>query len=65
MGALGTCPVRESLFTKLEEAQGGYVTFGDGNTTKILGVGTIVALGIPQLTEALYVQGLKHNLIKH
>lgn len=36
MGALGICPVRE-LFTKLEEAQGGYVTFGDGNTTKILG----------------------------
>lgn len=51
------------LFTKIEEAQDGYVTFGDGNIVKILGVGTIVAPGIPQLTEKLYVQGLKHNLI--
>ena len=62
MGALGTCLVRE-LFTKLEETQGGYITFGDRNTAKILGVRTIVAPVIPQLTEALYVQGFKHNLI--
>lgn len=51
------------LFTKLEETQGGYVTFGDENTIKILRVGTIATLNISQLTEALYTQDLKHNLI--
>lgn len=51
------------LFAQLEKTQGWYVTFKDGNTAKILGVGTIVASDILQLTKALYVQGLKHNLV--
>lgn len=49
------------LFTKLEEVQGGYVTFGDDNIAKILEIGMIVVPSIPQLIEALYVQGIKHN----
>lgn len=51
------------LFTQLEETQGEYVTFSSGDTVKILGVRTIVTPDIPRLTEALYVQGFKHNLV--
>lgn len=51
------------LLAQLEKAQGGCVTFSDENTTKILGVGTIVAHGIPPLPEALYMKGLKQSLV--
>lgn len=52
----------KSLFTHLAEVNDGRVTFGDGNSTRIVGKGTVEVLGIPKLNNVLYV-GLKHNLI--
>ncbi|XP_058217431.1 uncharacterized protein LOC131328508 [Rhododendron vialii] len=52
-----------SFFAKLEKYNGGFVTFGDGNTGKIIGQGTINAPGIPPLDNVLYVEGLKANLL--
>lgn len=52
-----------SLFVNLEETQSGSVTFGDRNVAKIIVKGTIEILGIPTLTNVLFVQGLKHNII--
>lgn len=51
------------MFVNFEETQGGSVTIGDGDITKIIGKGTVEVLGIPTLTNTLFVEGLKHNLI--
>ncbi|XP_058185822.1 uncharacterized protein LOC131303049 [Rhododendron vialii] len=53
----------KSLFAKLEKYNGGLVTFGDGNTGKIVGQGTVNALEIPLIDNVLYVEGLKANLL--
>lgn len=53
----------KSLFAKLEKYNGGFVTFGDGNTGKIVGQGTVNAPGIPPIDNVLYVEGLKANLL--
>lgn len=52
-----------SLFSQLEETQDGSATFGDGNSTRIVGKGTIDISKHPKLNDVLYVQGLKHNLL--
>lgn len=52
-----------SLFSQFEEKDEGSVTFGDGNAARIAGRGTIDVSGLPKLTDFLYVQGLKHNLL--
>ena len=43
--------------------EGGCVTFGDGSKKQVLGKGTISILGLPSLSNALFVDGLKANLI--
>lgn len=53
----------KSLFTHFTEVQDGRVTFSDGNSTGIVGKGTVEVPGIPKLNDVLYVKGLKHNLI--
>ncbi|KAG5531907.1 hypothetical protein RHGRI_026496 [Rhododendron griersonianum] len=53
----------KSLFAKLEKYNGGFITFSNGNTGKIIGQGTINAPGIPPLDNVLYVEGLKANLL--
>ncbi|XP_058222995.1 uncharacterized protein LOC131332716 [Rhododendron vialii] len=53
----------KSFFAKLEKYNGGFVTFGDGNTGKIVGQGTVNAPGIPLIDNVLYVEGLKANLL--
>ncbi|XP_058189179.1 uncharacterized protein LOC131306771 [Rhododendron vialii] len=53
----------KSFFFKLDKYNGGFVTFGGGNTGKFVGQGTINAPGIPPLDNVLYVEGLKANLL--
>lgn len=53
----------KSVFTHLAEVQDERVTFGDGNSTRIVGQGTMEVPGIPKLNDVLYLEGLKHNLI--
>ena len=52
-----------SFFTNFSEFDGGSVTFGDGNVASVKGKETICALGILNLKEVFYVEGLKANLI--
>lgn len=40
-----------------------YVTFGDGGTEKILGIGNLIKNGLPRLDNVLLVKGLTANLI--
>lgn len=53
----------KSLFSKFENYNGGYVTFGDGSKSKVVGKGSIQAPGIGTLENVLFVEGLKANLI--
>ena len=53
----------KSLFKTLKEKEDGYVTFGDGSHSQILGKGTIDILRLPLLTDVLYIKGLKANLL--
>ena len=53
----------KSLFKSLKEKEDGYVTFGDGSHSQVLGKGTIDFLGLPLLTDVLYIKGLKANLM--
>ena len=53
----------KSLFKSLKEKEDGYVTFGDDSHSKVLGKGTIDILGLPLLTDVLYIKGLKANLL--
>ncbi|XP_022868632.1 uncharacterized protein LOC111388180 [Olea europaea var. sylvestris] len=53
----------KSLFTTLDECNGGMVTFGDGGSAPILGKGTVQMLGLPVISNVLYVEGLKSNLL--
>ena len=51
------------LFKSLKEKEDGYVTFGDGSHSQVLGKGTIDILGLPLLIDVLYIKGLKANLL--
>ena len=53
----------KSLFVSLKEKEVGYVTFGDGSHSQVLGKGTIDIPGLPLLTNVLYIKGLKENLL--
>ncbi|KAK4857018.1 hypothetical protein QYF36_023722 [Acer negundo] len=53
----------KSFFETLVMEEGGCVTFGDGSKKKVVGKGTISILGLPFLSNALFVDGLKANLI--
>ena len=52
-----------SLFEVFESKKGGNVTFGDGSISLIKGKGTISLLGLPDITNVLYVEGLRVNLL--
>ena len=52
-----------SLFKVFESKKGGNVTFGDGNKSQIKGKGTISLPGLPDIANALYVEGLRVNLL--
>ena len=52
-----------SLFEVFESKKGGNVTFGDGSISQIKGKGTISLLGLPDITNVLYVEGLRVNLL--
>jgi len=41
----------------------GYVTYGDNNKGRILGIGKVGAPNFISIEDVLYVEGLKHNLL--
>ena len=53
----------KSLFKTLKEKEDGYVTFGDGSHSQVLGKGIVDIPGLPLLTDVLYIKGLKVNLL--
>ncbi|KAK0594509.1 hypothetical protein LWI29_021844 [Acer saccharum] len=53
----------KSFFETLVMEEGGNVTFGDGSKRNVVGKGTISVPGLPSLSNALFVDGLKANLI--
>ena len=52
-----------SLFKVFESKKGGNVTLGDGSKSKIKGKGIISLPGLPDITDILYVKGLRVNLL--
>ena len=52
-----------SLFEVFESKKGGNVTFGDGSKSQIKGKGAISLPGPLDITNLLYVEGLRVNLL--
>ena len=52
-----------SLFKVFKSKKGGNVTFGNGSKTQIKGKGIISLLGLPDIVNVLYVEGLRVNLL--
>ena len=52
-----------SLFKVFESKKGGNATFGDGRKSQIKGNGIISLLGLPDIANVLYVEGLRVNLL--
>ena len=52
-----------SLFKTFESKKGGNVTFVDGSKSQIKGKGIISLPGLPDITNVLYVEGLRVNLL--
>ena len=50
-------------FDIVTKCDGGIVTFGDGNTSRVIEKCNIRFQGLPNLTDVLLVDGLKANLI--
>ena len=46
----------KSLFKTLKEKEDGFVTFGDGSHSQVLGKGTVDIPGLPLLTDVLYIK---------
>ena len=53
----------QSLFKVFESKKGGNVAFGDGSKSQIKGKGIISLLGLPDIVNVLYVEGLRVNLL--
>ncbi|KAF1879740.1 hypothetical protein Lal_00039753 [Lupinus albus] len=53
----------KSKFSVLTPRDKGYVTYGDNNKGRILGVGRISKPPSTTIEGVLYVEGLKHNLL--
>ena len=51
-----------SLFNTFEPKKGGNITFNDGSKSQIKGKGIIFVLGLPDIVNVLYVEGLRVNL---
>jgi hypothetical protein len=54
----------KTLLKKLKMGIGGKITYGDGSQSKVIGKGLIEIPGFPVSQEALYVEGLKANLLR-
>ena len=52
-----------SLFKVFESKKGGNVTFGDGSKSQIKEKGTISLPGLLDISNVLYVEGLRVNLL--
>ena len=52
-----------SLFKVFKSKKGGNVTFGDRRKSQIKGKGDISLLGLPDIADVLYVEGLRVNLL--
>ena len=52
-----------SLFKVFESKKGGNVTFGDGSKSQIKGKGIISLLGLLDIANVLYVEGLRVNML--
>ena len=52
-----------SLFKVFESKKGGNVTFGDRSKSQIKGKGIIFQPSLPDITNVLYVEGLRVNLL--
>ena len=52
-----------SFFKVFESKKGGNVTFGDGSKSQIKGKRIISLLGLPDIANVLYVEGLRVNLL--
>ena len=52
-----------SFFKVFESKKSDNVTFGDGSKSQIKGKGTISLLGLPDIPNVLYVEGLRMNLL--
>src|ERR1044072_8549059 len=50
-------------FSNLVLKAKGYVTYGDNNKGKILGIGKVGAPPFTSIEDVLYAEGLKHNLL--
>ncbi|XP_022883408.1 uncharacterized protein LOC111400215 [Olea europaea var. sylvestris] len=53
----------KALFSTFNDCNGGVVTFGNGATAPIQGKGSITIAGLPTISNVLYVEGLKSNLL--
>ena len=51
------------LFKVFKSKKGGNVTLGDGSKSQIKGKGIISLLGLPDIANVLYVEGLRVNLL--
>ena len=52
-----------SLFKVFKSKKGGNVTFGDGSKSQIKGKGTVSLPRLLEITNVLYVEGLRPNLL--
>jgi len=53
----------KTLLKKIQMGRGGKITYGDRSQSKVIGKGLIDILGLGASQEALYVEGLKANLL--
>ena len=51
------------MFASLSSKDGKFVTFGDNNKSKIIGIGNVDKEHSPIIENVLYVNRLKHNLL--
>ena len=62
-GCLRHMTGERSLFNVFESKKGGNVTFGEGSKSQIKGKGIISLPTLPDITNVLYVESLKVNLL--
>jgi hypothetical protein len=53
----------KTLLKEVPMGKGGRITYGDRNQSKVIGKGIIDISGLGASQEALYVEGLKSNLL--
>jgi hypothetical protein len=53
----------KTLLKEVQMGKGGWITYGDGSQSKVIGKGIIDIPGLGTSQEALYVEGLKANLL--